>query len=108
VLGAEDVFELEYWAGTYKEGGAWLNEHVPGPAAVLAPFAPQVAYHAIDRRFTLINTDHSGGYQGPQYLMLITRKALYTPRIVDVRARLQPIFTIQRQKATLLEIYRLQ
>jgi hypothetical protein len=53
-------------------------------------------------------TDHSGGYQGPQYLMLITRKALYTPRIVDVRARLQPIFTIQRQKATLLEIYRLQ
>jgi dolichyl-phosphate-mannose-protein mannosyltransferase len=105
---AEDVFELEYWAGTYKEGGAWLNEHVPGPAAVLAPFAPQVAYHAIDRRFTLINTDHSGGYQGPQYLMLITRKALYTPRIVDVRARLQPIFTIQRQKATLLEIYRLQ
>ena len=40
--------------------------------------------------------------------MLITWKALYTPAIVDVRARLQPVFTIQRQKATLLEIYRLQ
>jgi hypothetical protein len=105
---AEDIFELEYWAGSYKEGGAWLNQHVPGPAAVLAPIAPQVAYHAVDRRFTLINTDRADGYAGPQYLMLITRKALYTPTIVDVRTRLRPVFTIQRQKATLLEIYRLQ
>ena len=105
---AEEVFELEYWASTYKEGGAWLNQHVPGPAAVLAPLAPQVAYHAVDRRFTLINTDHADGYSGPQYLMRITRKTLYTPRIVAVRAWLQPVFTIQRQKATLLEIYRVQ
>ena len=62
---AEDIFELEYWAGSYKEGGAWLNQHAPGPAAVLAPIAPQVAYPAVDRRFTLVNTDHADSYAGP-------------------------------------------
>src|SRR5262245_36703843 len=104
----EEVFELEYWGSTYKEGGAWLNQHVPGTAAVLVPLGPQVAWHYVDRRFTLVNNDQADDYAGSQYLMLITRKALYTPRIMEARARLRPIFTIERQKATLLEIYRLR
>jgi hypothetical protein len=81
---------------------------VPGAAAVLVPLAAHVAFHYLDPRFTLVTTDHVEDYDGPRYMMLMTRKALYTKRIQDVRARLQPIFTIRRQKATLLEIYRLQ
>jgi hypothetical protein len=81
---------------------------VPGTAAMLVPLGAPVAFHYLDRRFTLVTKDHVEGYEGPRYMMLMTRKALYTKRIEDVRARLQPIFTIRRQKATLLEIYRLQ
>ena len=105
---AEEVFELEYWGGAHKEGAAWLNRRVPGPAAVLVPISPDTTAPYLDERFLLVPEDRVRRYDGPVYLMLITRPPFYSPRVRRLRARLEPVFTVRRQGSTLLEIYRLE
>ena len=40
--------------------------------------------------------------------MLMTRRAWYTPRVREVVATREPVFTVRRQGSTLLAIYRVR
>jgi hypothetical protein len=46
-------------------------------------------------------------YTRPYYLVVMTRRAIYGAEVKEVRGALRPVFTIDRQGSTLLEIYRL-
>lgn len=100
-------FELEYWGQTYKEGAEWLLEHAAPDAVVLVPVAPVAARPYLDGRLRLVPRDRVRGTDGPVYLMLMTRRSWYTPRVQRLVATRQPVFAVRRQRATLLEIYRL-
>ncbi len=103
----EEVFELEYWGNSYKEGAEWLDAHAPDGAVVLVPIASWCARPWLDDRFSLVEADSYPATGRPRYLMLMTREGFYTPEIRRIRRTLSPVFTIHRGRATLLEIYRL-
>ncbi len=44
----------------------------------------------------------------PQYLMLMTREAWYTPRLRHIVDTQRPLHTVRRQGSTLLAIYRVE
>ena len=103
----EEVFELEYWGNSYKEGTRWLDAHAPDHAVVLVPIASWCARPWLDDRFSLVEADSYPATGRPRYLMIMTREGFYTPAIRRIRRTLSPVFTIRRGRATLLEIYRL-
>ncbi len=37
---SEQMFEIEYWGGSYRAAARWLNDHAEPGAVVLAPIAP--------------------------------------------------------------------
>ncbi len=109
---AEHRVELEYWGGSYKEGAAWLRDHAPAGSRVLVPMAPQAAAPFLAGRFELAAADGSRRGEGdaarrPQYLMVMTREAWYTPRLRRLVGSERPVFSVRRQGSTLLAIYRL-
>ncbi len=115
---AEEVFEVEYWGSTYKQGAEWLNARAEPGAVVEVPVARWCAAPYLDPDLVLAGPEWPGGpgggkvaaetgASGPRYLMLMTRKAFYTPRVREVRATQEPVFTVERLGATLLEVYRL-
>lgn len=103
---AEDYFEIEYWGNTYKEGAAWLNRNAEPDAVIYCVFSAQVNYHLkqpamfFDPEKFFQNPGH------PQYLILMTRKAWFDANIMRIDQEYQPVFTIKRQKGTLLKIYK--
>jgi len=103
---AEDYFEVEYWGTTYKEGAEWIDRNAEGNAAVYYVWTPQVLYHA-KRPVEVFNADaFFHDTRRPQYLMLMTRAALYDERLRRVAREYRPVFSITRQKGTLLNIYK--
>lgn len=115
----EEVFELEYWGSTYKEGAEWLNAHAGGGTVIHAPLARWCAEPYLDADFYIEGRrwrfapprqdDRSApeGYDGPRYLMIMTRVAFLPPDFQAFRREHEPVHTIDRLGATLLEIYRL-
>ncbi|HSL84377.1 MAG TPA: hypothetical protein VLF66_16510, partial [Thermoanaerobaculia bacterium] len=114
----EELFEPEYWGSSYKEGAEWLNVHAEPGAVVEVPVARWCAAPYLDPGLVLEGPEWLEGpgpgddgarvrKAGPRYLMVMTRKALYTPRVREVRASQRPVFTVERLGATLLEIYNL-
>ncbi len=103
----EEVFELEYWGNSYKEGAEWLDTHAADGAVVLVPIASWCAEPWLDDRFTLVEADSYPATGRPRYLMFMTREGFYTPAIRRLRRTLAPVFSVRRGRATLLEIYRL-
>jgi hypothetical protein len=109
---AEEWVEVEYWGNAYKEGAEWINRYAEEGARVFFPLGggqrsgEDIARYYLERpivpRGTLAqfaDTSRVG------YLMFITRAAWYDDLIRSVRARCEPVYTIRRQRATLLEIY---
>jgi hypothetical protein len=103
---AQHRVELEYWGASYKEGAEWLAAHAPRGAFVLVPLGPHAAAPFLAGRFTLVPHDGWRDASRPQYLMLMTREAWYTPRLRRLAATERPLFTVRRQDSTLLAIYR--
>ncbi|HXT21888.1 MAG TPA: hypothetical protein VN923_14140, partial [Thermoanaerobaculia bacterium] len=103
---AQHQVELEYWGSSYKEGAEWLARHAPPGAFVLVPIGAHAAAPSLVGRFELV--PHDGWRDGsrPQYLMVITREAWYSPRLRQIVATQRPLFTVRRQGSTLLAIYR--
>ncbi|HEY5657860.1 MAG TPA: glycosyltransferase family 39 protein [Myxococcota bacterium] len=108
----EEWVEVEYWGNAYKEGAEWINRHAEEEARVFFPLgggqrsgediARFYLERPIVRRGTLAAFAETST---PGYLMFITRSAWYDDLIREVRARYAPVYTIRRQRATLLEIY---
>jgi len=104
---AEEVFELEYWGSSLKEGAAWLNDHAPPGSRVLVPVAAHCAAPYLARDLVLVAPDPPTDRAEADYLMTITRRTFFTPQVDVVRKRGRPVFTIERPGGTLLEVYRL-
>ena len=104
---APELFELEYWGSSFKEGAEWLDEHAAPGSRVLVPIAPQCAAPYLDRDLVLVAPDPPTDRAEADYLMVMTRKAVHTPQILEVRERAEPVFTAERLGATLMEVYRL-
>ena len=104
---AQRRVELEYWCNSYKEGAEWLADHAPLGSFVLVPMGPHAALPFLGG-FQLV--PHDGWpYDGrPQYLMLMTREAWYTPRLRHVVDTHRPLHVVRRQGSTLLAIYRVE
>lgn len=104
---AEEWLELEYWGSAYKAGSRWINENAPIEAIVYIPMGDAVARHYLRRP-----TGRWKGFEDrfpqtarPQYLMFITRIGWYDPIIHEIRRDYEPVYTVEVQNATLLEIY---
>lgn len=104
----EDYFDIEYWGQTYREGALWLNQHMEKNAEVCVP---RNAVFAVDYylekdvvpEFTapfFIDTSV------PKYLMLISRKTVYSDFLHWVDQTYEPVYTIKRQQGTLLKIFK--
>lgn len=105
---APEHFELEYWGATFKEGASWLNEHARPGARVLVPVAPQCAAPYLDPELVLVAPDPPTERAEADFLMVMTRRAIDTPQIAEVRALGgPPAFRVERMGATLMEVYRL-
>ena len=108
---APELFELEYWGASFKEGAAWLNEHAPPGSRVLVPIAPHCAAPYLDPDLVLVAPDPTVAPPEEDfeadYLMAMTRTAMDTPQMREVRAGREPVFTVTRLGSTLLEVYRL-
>lgn len=109
----EQWLEVEYWGNAYKEGAEWINRHTEKNAVVFFPLGGGRRPGEDIRRYYLDRPVVPGGSLAafrntshPCYLMFITREAWYGALIRGVRKAYEPVYTIRRQKATLLEIYR--
>jgi hypothetical protein len=105
---AQRRVELEYWGGSYREGAVWLLAHAPADALVLVPMATHAAAPYLAGRLAVVPRDHHPDDGRPQYLMVMTREAWYTPRMAAVVASGDPVFTVRRQGSTLLALYRVR
>ena len=103
----EEHVELEYWGTTYKEGARWLRANAAPGSTVLVPLGYHVARLYLDDAFRVVDGDRRDEDDRPQHLMFLTRPTFYTPRIRELERERSPVFTIRRQGATLLRIYRL-
>ena len=105
---AEDTFELEYWGFTYKEASKWLNANAPQGAVISIPMAVHAMAPWLRRDLRPFEgVQLRPFYTRPYYLVVMTRRAIYGAEVKEVRGALRPVFTIDRQGSTLLEIYRL-
>jgi len=105
---AEDVFEVEYWGQSYKEGAEWLNGHAERDADIYVGHGPDLANHYLTTRSRRLTEETWPEFESQSrhaYLMLMTRKALYGPAITRVMRGYEPIFEVRRQKGTLLKLY---
>jgi hypothetical protein len=108
----EEWVEVEYWGNAYKEGMEWINRHAESDAEVFFPLGGgQRSGEDIARFYARRRLRPRGEIElfrdtsKPRYLIFITRMAWYDELIEQVRAEYEPVFSIRRQRATLLEIY---
>lgn len=105
---AEDVFEVEYWGQSYKEGAAWLNAHAERGAAIYVALAKECADPYLITTPQDVDEETLPRFADvtrPAYFMVMTRKAMYSEPIKHIVSAYKPVFTIRRQKGTLLTVY---
>jgi Dolichyl-phosphate-mannose-protein mannosyltransferase len=105
---AEDVFEVEYWEQSYKEGAEWLNAHAEPDAVVYVAFGQKCADPYLERPSRDLSEETLPLFEDrtrPAYAMIMTRKAMYRAPMEHIVRAYAPIFTIGRQKGVLLRIY---
>jgi hypothetical protein len=102
----QDVFEVEYWGQSYKEGAEWLSAHVEHDAEIYVWLISANPY--LKQKSKGLNEDTLPRFEDgtrPAYFMVMTRKGMYKRPIEHIVRNYDPIFTIRRQKAVLLNIY---
>lgn len=103
----ERFFEVEYWGNAYKEGGAWINQHTaPDTVVYHVPSGGELVKYYVDR--PVLPSDEFGTFEDskvPKCVMFITRIAWYDDLMRRLDRDDEPVFTIKRQRATLLKIY---
>lgn len=105
---AEDVFEVEYWCQSYKEGAEWLNAHAERGSAIYVAWPRACADPYLNTTAEELDVDALPRFADPArpaYFMVMTRKAMYSEPIKQIVGAYKPVFMIRRQKGTLLRIY---
>lgn len=103
---SHNYFPLEYFGHAFKEGGEWLNDEMQGDDKVFIPFFGYWATFTLDRDYTKGSLEDFKDTSTTNYLMYITRVTEYDELIRYAEENLNPVYTIERQKGTLLKIYR--
>jgi 4-amino-4-deoxy-L-arabinose transferase-like glycosyltransferase len=104
---AEDLFEVEYWLQSYKEGAEWLNTQAAPDADFYVGLDNRSANHYLTRPAKELTEQTLPAFEDQTrtaYLMVITRKAMYQPPLRHIVETCAPVFEIRRQKGTLLRI----
>ena len=105
---AEDLFEVEYWQQSYKEGAEWLNAHAERDARVFVAFDTRTVDRYLDRESIELVDSMLPRFEDrsrPAYFLTITRSAMFPESIRHIVRTYEPLFEIRRQKGTLLRIY---
>ena len=105
---AEDLFEVEYWQQSYKEGAEWLNAHAEPDAQIFVAFDTRLVDHYLKRPSIELVDSTLPRFEDrsrPAYFLTITRRAMFPASIRHIVRTYQPLFEIRRQKGTLLRIY---
>jgi hypothetical protein len=103
----EQWLEGGHWGSALKEGSEWLQINAEPDAVIYAPLFGQLARLYLGKRMSVsYSAAEFLDASRPRYLMLVTRRAFYSRAMLRIEASREPIFTIRRQRSTLLEIYR--
>jgi hypothetical protein len=104
---SHNYFSLEYFGHTYKEGGEWLNNTMQKGDKVVVPIFVDWANFTLTTKAQKETTlEEFQDTSTTRYLMYITWVGKYNDLINYAEENLDPIYTIERQKGTLLKIYR--
>jgi hypothetical protein len=105
---AEDMFEVEYWQQSYKEGAEWLNAHAERNARIFVAFDTRTVDRYLDRESIELDDSTLPRFEDrsrPAYFLTMTRSGMFPESIRHIVRTYQPLFEIRRQKGTLLRIY---
>ena len=105
---AEDMFEVEYWQQSYKEGAEWLNAHAERDARIFVAFDTRTVVRYLDRESIELVDSMLPWFEDrsrPAYFLTITRSAMFPESIRHIVRIYQPVFEVRRQKGTLLRVY---
>ena len=103
---AADTFEVEYWGNAYREGAEWINRNAEPGAVVYVPWTTQADAHLATKGQPVDAEAFLTDLARPQYVMTITRKAHYNAFLHFLDRYYEPVFTVRRQKATLLKVFK--
>ena len=97
--GMDHVFEIEYWGPSYLQGMQWLIEHAdPNPVICVPTAGVLIEWYPWRSDFTFECSKRA------TYVMFFTR---YSEAGEFAKLR-EPVFTIRRMGAELLQIYKIQ
>ena len=101
----------DYWAGSYWQGLAWLDEHAESRASLLVPVAPAVAASAAPVRLRadlqlLPPLPPADAPPAVLYVMYVTRPQFYDAVAYELEQR-PPFHALTVQGGTILAIHRL-
>jgi len=107
---AENYFETEYWGQTYREGALWLNQNIEENATVCVPKSTSASFvmnYYLDKEAPpAFSADFFYDTSTPKYLLLLSRKANYKNFMHKINAEYLPVYTIRRQKGSLVKIFK--
>jgi 4-amino-4-deoxy-L-arabinose transferase-like glycosyltransferase len=105
-IGIQDA--TDYWGSSYRQGYAWLNQHLRPGEALYLPEGQQHLAQAVhglwlDGKIPLVEDGEIAA--SPVYVMHITRPNVYTHIDRYCRKYLQPVYAIRVDHAEVLEIF---
>jgi hypothetical protein len=103
---SDEQFAVEYWGHAYKEGVEWLLPRISDDDELFVPIAPHLPGNYMKKAVSHGSLNRFRDQSRRRYLMFITRRSEYNRLIRAVEREYEPVFSIRRQKATLLKIYR--
>jgi|GEM_PF-6816989 len=101
----------DYWGTSYRHGCRWLSENADVEGVVVVPEGQSHILAAVEDiwlREDLALATHSELASGSVYVMFTTRSTEYGPVEWYCRQKLRPVFAIETQGASILEIYRFE
>ncbi|MEZ4215546.1 MAG: glycosyltransferase family 39 protein [Myxococcota bacterium] len=100
------TFEIEYWGQSYLEAARWLAKHAEPTAEVVVPQFAALAEHELDLPVREAGVREWRATDRPRYLVVMSRRAYWSPPLADVARTEAPVFEIRRSGGQLLAIYR--
>ena len=103
---AEDSFEVEYWGSSAREAAAWLNRNAEPDAQFYYVWSDNANFYLTRPAAVFDPSAFFNDTTRPRYLMLMTRRSFYDADLRRVEKEYQPVYSITRQKGTLMNIYK--
>ena len=102
------TFEIEYWAQTHLEASRWLLENAAPGSEVVTPLFGHVTGHYLTGTSLAAREGSVADWAATdraRYLVVLSRRAWWTPEIENLARNQAPVFEIRRSGGQLLAIY---